>query len=339
VVPLHGFVAALSHPAQALLTQKCFAALLVQRVLSTHSTHWPARFPVVAQAVLPSVCEEHPVAPLVLQPVQTFATQKPFAASFVHWLSAEHSTHWPADIPAVAQTVLPSARAPHPVDPEVLQPVHTFATQKPLATSFVHWLSAEHSTHSPADVPVVAQTVLPSVLEEQPVAPLVLQPVHTFATQKPLAASLVHWLSAEHSTHCPADVPAVAQTVLPSVRAEHPVAPAVLQPVHDLATQNPFAGSVVHSLSAVHPTHMPEVRSHADVGAAHALTPADWHPTQTPATQKAFVGSVQSPFTPQVPAASGTREESGSCWSIGASGIVPASDWSVDASEIMPASD
>jgi hypothetical protein len=59
----------------------------------------------------------------------------------------------------------------------------------------------------------------------------VLQPVHAFATQKPLAASFVHWLSAEHSTHWPAEVPFDAQVVLPSVRAEHPVAPAVLQPV------------------------------------------------------------------------------------------------------------
>jgi len=33
------------------------------------------------------------VAPVVLQPVQAFATQKPFDGFTVHWLSAVHSTH------------------------------------------------------------------------------------------------------------------------------------------------------------------------------------------------------------------------------------------------------
>jgi hypothetical protein len=132
------------------------------------------------------------------------------------------------------------------VAPDVLQPVHAFATQKPLAGSAVHWLSAVHCTHCPAAVPVVAQTILPSTREEHPVAPVVLQPVQAFATQKPLAGSAVHWASATHATHCPTAVPVVAQVVLPSVRAAQPVAPAALQPVHELATQKPFAGSTVH---------------------------------------------------------------------------------------------
>src|SRR6266540_3129331 len=120
------------------------------------------------------------------------------------------------------------------------------------------------------------------------------------------------------------NVPAIAQIVLLSVRKAQPVAPAVLHPVHAPATQKPFAASVVHWLSAVHPTHFPDVRSQAGVGATHALAPADWHPTQTSATQKALVGSVQSPLTPQVPAASGTRVSTGASgirWSIGASMI------------------
>jgi len=89
-------------------------------------------------------------------------------------------------------------------------------------------------------------TVLPSVRPAQPVAPVALQPVHAFATQKPFVGSAVHWLSAEHCTHWPTAVPVVAQTIFPSTRKEHPVAPVVLQPVQVFATQNPFVGSVVH---------------------------------------------------------------------------------------------
>jgi hypothetical protein len=212
-------------------TQKLFVASFVQSASPEHSTQVPAPAPLARQTGFVANLAEHALDAANWQPAQALDTQKLFVASFMHWLSAEHSTHCPAEVPVVAHTFLPSVCAEHPVAPLVLQPVQTFATQKPLAASFVHWLSAAHSTHRPADVPVVAQVVLPSVRAEHPVAPLVLQPVHAFATQKPLATSFVHWLSAKHSTHWPADVPAVAQVVLPSVRAEHPVAPAVLQPV------------------------------------------------------------------------------------------------------------
>jgi hypothetical protein len=62
-------------------------------VLLVHCTHWPARVPVAAQVVLPSVRPEQPVAPGVLQPVQALDTQKALAESFVHWGSPVHSTH------------------------------------------------------------------------------------------------------------------------------------------------------------------------------------------------------------------------------------------------------
>jgi hypothetical protein len=39
---------------------------------------------------------------------------------------------------------------------------------------------------------VVAQVVLLSLRAAQPLAPVVLQPVQTLATQKPLAGSAVH---------------------------------------------------------------------------------------------------------------------------------------------------
>jgi hypothetical protein len=137
----------------------------------------------------------------VLQPVQAFATQKPFAALDAHWLSPVHSTHCPAAVPLVAQTSLPSVRPVHPVAPGVAQPVHALATQKPFVGSFVQPVSARHSTHWPAKVPLAAQAVLPSVRAAQPVAPVVPQPVQAFATQKPFAGSFVQSVSATHSTH------------------------------------------------------------------------------------------------------------------------------------------
>jgi hypothetical protein len=231
---------------QALATQKPFDGFAVHWESAVHSTHCPAAVPVVAQVVLPSVRPAQPVAPGAVQPVQAFATQKPLAGFAVHWLSAAHSTHWPEDVPVVAQTILPSTREEHPVAPVVLQPVQALATQKPFVGSVVHWVSATQATHWPVAVPVVAQVVLPSVRAAQPVAPAVLHPVHEPATQNPFVGSMAHWASARHATHCPTAVPVVAQVVLPSVRAAQPVAPAVLHPVHEPATQNPFVGFTVH---------------------------------------------------------------------------------------------
>jgi hypothetical protein len=267
VVPPHGFVATLSQPVQALFTQKFFAGLAVQRVLSMHSTHWPAKVPVAAQAALAPV---HAAVPAFWQPAQALFTQNPLAGSCV----------------------------------------------QPLAST--------HSTHCPANVPLVAHAVLPSVLAAQPVAPVVSQPVHAFATQKALPGSATHWPSAVHCTHWPADVPLAEQAVLPSVRTEQPVAPVVLQPVQALATQKPLAGSFVHCPSAAHSTHFPEAASHTCVPQAFA---AVWQPTHDSATQKLLVGSVQSLFTAQVPEASGTRE---ACESIAASSARESSE-SLDA--------
>jgi hypothetical protein len=76
-----------------LATQKPLLALL-QSASALHSTHWPAVVDVAAaQTVLPSVRVEQPVAPVVLHPVQVFATQKLFDRSVVHWASATHATH------------------------------------------------------------------------------------------------------------------------------------------------------------------------------------------------------------------------------------------------------
>jgi hypothetical protein len=177
------------------------AVVTLQSLLDTQVTHCPARVPVEAQTFLPSVRAVQPLAPVVLHPVQALATQKPFDGFEVHWASVVHSTHCPAAVPVVAHVVLPSVLAAHPVAPAALQPVHALATQKPFVGSAVHWLSAVHTTHCPAGVPVVAQTILPSVLVEHPVAPVVLQPVQTLATQKPFVGSVVHWASATHATH------------------------------------------------------------------------------------------------------------------------------------------
>jgi hypothetical protein len=91
------------------------------------------------------------------------------------------------------------------------------------------------------------------------------------------------------------------------------------------------AAGVAQWLLAVQVTHLPVSESQTPAGAAQAFVPPsrpDWQPTQMPATQKALVGSVQSAFTPQVPAASGTRVStatSGIRWSIGASTTMLAS--------------
>jgi hypothetical protein len=118
-----------------------------------------------------------------------------------HWLLLVHWTHWPAKAPVFEHIVLPSVRLVQPVAPGVAQPVQEFDTQKAFAGSFVHWRSPKHSTHWPADVPVIAQVVLPSVLPAQPVAPVVEQPVHRPFTQKAFAGSFMHWPSTPHSTH------------------------------------------------------------------------------------------------------------------------------------------
>jgi hypothetical protein len=172
----------------------------LQSLLDTQVTHWPARVPDDAQTFLPSVRPVHPVAPAV-HPAQAFATQKPLAASAVHWLSAVHSTHCPLAVPVFAHVFLPSVRAVQPVAPGALHPVQVLATQNPLL-ALLQSASALHSTHWPAAVDVAAaQTVLPSVRVEQPVAPVVLHPVQVFATQKLFDRSVVHWASATHATH------------------------------------------------------------------------------------------------------------------------------------------
>jgi hypothetical protein len=181
------------------------------------------------------------------------------------------------------------------------------ATQKPVLAP-VQSESTLHSTHWPAEVEVaVAQIVLPSLRVEQPVAPVVLQPVQVLATQKALDGLAVHWASAVHSTHWPTALPVLAQAVLPSLREAQPVAPGLVQPVQAPATQKALAGSAVHWLSAVQPTQAPEDESHVGVGGAQAPAPAFWQPVQAPATQKGLVGSGQSALTAQVLAASATR--------------------------------
>jgi hypothetical protein len=136
-----------------------------------------------------------------VQATQTFEALQMGRVTTLQSLLATQVTHCPAEVPAEVQTFLPSVRPVHPVAPVVLHPVQTLATQKPFAGSVVHWASATHATHCPAAAPVVEQVVLPSVRAAQPVAPGALQPVQTFATQKPFVGSAMHWLSAVHTTH------------------------------------------------------------------------------------------------------------------------------------------
>jgi len=67
--------------------------------LLVHVTHWPAKVPAAAHAVLPSVRPAHRAA---VQPVHALPTQKPFAALAVQPVLSTHSTHWPTAAPLVA---------------------------------------------------------------------------------------------------------------------------------------------------------------------------------------------------------------------------------------------
>jgi hypothetical protein len=71
--PLHRLAV---QPAQTLFTQKPFAGF-AHWPDATHSTHWPAAVPVVAQTEAPP--STFPAHKLALQAVQTPATQKPLA--------------------------------------------------------------------------------------------------------------------------------------------------------------------------------------------------------------------------------------------------------------------
>jgi hypothetical protein len=238
-----------------------------------------------------------------------------------HWVLLVHVTHWPAKIPVAAHAVLPSVRE---TQRAAVQPMQAFPTQKLLATLAVQPLLSTHSTHSPAEVPLVAHAGLAPL---QAFAPAPWQPVHALLTQKPFEASFVQVVLSTHSTHWPAADPPVAQTefVPPSTFPPHSVA---VHPVQALFTQKPLAGFFVQLPLLVHSTHWPATGPVVAQTAAPPSTSDEQipavHPVHMPATQKPFFGSVQSSFTPQVPAASGTRRStarSGAGKSTGASAM------------------
>ena len=70
-----------------------------------------------------------------------------------HWALLVHVTHWPLKVPALAHAVLPSVRL---AQRAAVQPVHELLTQKLLAALAVQPVLSRHSTHAPAEVPVVA---------------------------------------------------------------------------------------------------------------------------------------------------------------------------------------
>jgi hypothetical protein len=279
-------------PVHALLTQKPLAALAAQPVLSKHSTHAPAEEPLVAHSGFVPL---QALAPAFWQPVHALLTQNPFAASFVHVVLSTHSTHWPEDAPEVAHTI-PLAQS------AAVQPVQALFTQKPLAGLAAQPVLSTQSTHWPADVPLVAHTGLVPL---QAAVPAFWQPMQALFTQKPFAGFFAQPPLSTHSTHWPAAAPEVAHTedVPPSTP---PPQSAVVQPVQALFTQKPLAGFFVHSPSLRHSTHLPADGPDVAQTASVEQSPAV-HPVHTPATQKPLLGSMQSPFTPHVPAASGTR--------------------------------
>jgi hypothetical protein len=238
----HAMAAAVWQPAQALATQKLFAAVL-QSESAAHSTHVPMEVPPVAHTGLVASLVEQAVAGAVWQPVHALATQKLLLGS-LQSVSPMHSTQVPAAVPLAEQTGLVAALAEHAVAGAAWQPTQALATQK-LFVGSLQSTSAEHSTHVPAVRPLVEHTGLAADLAVHAVAEAVWQPSQALATQKLFAGSL-QLVSPAHSTHRPAAAPLVAQVVFPSIRAAHPVAPVLAQPVHALATQKPLAGSLLH---------------------------------------------------------------------------------------------
>jgi hypothetical protein len=161
-------------------------ALLVQ------VTHWPVKVPALAQAVLPSVRLAQRVA---VQPVQALLTQKPLAALAVQPLLSMHSTHSPEEAPVVAHADFVPVQA---LTPAFWHPVQALLTQKPLAALEEQPLLSTHSTHSPAETPLVAHTGFVPV---HAIAPAFWQPVHALLTQKPFVGSFAQPLLSTHSTH------------------------------------------------------------------------------------------------------------------------------------------
>jgi hypothetical protein len=212
-------------------------ALLVQ------VTHWPVKVPALAQAVLPSVRLAQRVA---VQPVQALLTQKPLAALAVQPLLSMHSTHSPEAAPVVAHADFVPVQA---FAPAFWQPAQALLTQKPLAALEEQPLLSMHSTHSPAEAPVVAHADFVPV---QALTPAFWHPVQALLTQKPLAALEEQPLLSTHSTHSPAEAPLVAHTGFVPV---HAIDPAFWQPVHALLTQKPFVGSFAQPLLSTHSTH------------------------------------------------------------------------------------
>jgi hypothetical protein len=140
-----------------------------------------------------------------------------------------------------------------------------------------------HVTHWPANVPLVAHAVLPSVRPAQRAA---VQPAQTLPAQNPLATLAVHPPLSTHSTHWPAAAPFVAHAGFAPLQA---FAPALWQPVQALLAQKPFAASFVQSVLSTHSTHWPTA-----VPVVAQTKPA---PLSTFPPQRAAVHAVHALFT------------------------------------------
>jgi hypothetical protein len=255
-------------------------------LLSVHCT----QAPVVAHAVRPENAEQSAVP---VQPRHVFVAVAqigfaPEQAAFVR-----HSTH---AFVVVLQTLVA------PVHLVALVAVH--CTQAPVVAQAARAGSFK-TAHSVSPTQAWHFSVVPQigVAPEQVAAEVHCTQVFVVVSHAGVApVHAVVAVVAVHCTHWPSARQAGSATffVWHCRSAEH-------------ATQMFFvlsqigAAAVVHWLSAVHATHLPDVESQTAVGAAHALAPADWQPTHTLPTQNALVGSVQSPLTPQVPAASMPR--------------------------------
>jgi hypothetical protein len=278
------------------------------------SVHW-TQAPLVAQAVCPANVEQ---SLAFVQPRQVLVAVAQIGVEPEQVALVRHCTHV---LLVTLQTVV--------VPPHLMAFVAVHCTQAP---------PAAHATRAgsfrPAQSGSVAQAWHFSLVPQIGIAPVQLAEVMHWTqvlvvtsqavvvpTQDVLAVVAVH------CTHCPSERHA-ARVVFFIWHCKSTAQPTQMF----LVVSQIGAAGVGQWLLAMQPTHLPVSESQTPVGAVQEFAPPsklDWQPTQIPATQNAFVGSVQSPSTPQVPAASGTRVStgaSGTRWSIGASMLVPASE-------------
>jgi hypothetical protein len=256
------------------------------------SVHW-TQAPVAAQAVCPANVEQSLV---FVQPRQVLVAVAQIGVEPEQVAFVRHCTHV---LIVTLQTLV--------VPPHLVALVAVHCTQAPPAAQ-----ATRAGSFRPAQSGSVAHAWHFSLIPQIGVAPVQLAEVmhwtQVFVVMSQAGVVPMHdvlAVVAVHCTHCPSERHAARVGFL----VWHCKSTAQPTQMFLVVSQIGVAG-VAQWLLAVQPTHLPVSESQTLVGAVQKFAPPsrpDWQPTQTPATQNDFAGSGQSLFTPQVPAASGTR--------------------------------